>query len=150
MYSTDDVVEVTKQKKSFLIKACIFTAVLLVFIIWTAVLRKKLITEFLTIIWVFVLIFFWGTEGSKIFAYNRFLRDIFNGITRECTGIWDRVSKQKVTRERIDFWEIIIISDGSERVVYYDEKKQLPDIKKGDHVAVKTFANYAIQIDKID
>jgi len=83
------------------------------------------------------------------YHYWAFQNDMRHGLSRE-TDAW-YVSCSDSTRESdgVQFHELIVrVGDGEEdeRLFFWDDDKQLPEIKEGQRVHIRSFGNYITEL----
>jgi hypothetical protein len=149
MYTETELENVKKQLAKIII---LITAIFLaVFIPCAAFLLRKPVWIGTTVmtIGVFAAIFLWGIYGTPMFHYYRYLKDIFEGRTREIKGKVIRADEKPVYKDnRLLYHEVWIIDDedGEERVLLFDDNKGKPSVQTGMHYTFRIHENFITQI----
>lgn len=151
MYTETDLAGVKKQLVNILL---LITAIFLAFLIPAIVflLREPVwIGTTVVTIGVLVAIFVGGIYGTPIYHYYHYLKDIFEGRTREIKGKVSRAEDRPVYKDnRLLYHEVWIVDDedGEERVLYFDDNKGKPPVQSGKHYTFRIHENFIMQIAK--
>lgn len=97
-------------------------------------------------------LFLWGNFGSRLFCWNRFLREMKIGLEREATGIIASIDEEQATKEGIEFRAVRLFT-GEEsdkaggRLLYADVSRFPLPATVGQKVRCRIYGNYIKAID---
>lgn len=147
MYNEVDLFEVKKQLQKVIIT---ISAIMLIFLATAIAFMTRwpvwIGTTFL-IVGVCFNIFLLSIWGIPIISYYRFVKDIVTGRTREITGEITKVVEDPIYKDnKLLFYEVWIIEEDEERVLYYDANKGIPKANVGDKIAFRIHENFITQM----
>lgn len=149
MYTETDLTNVKNQLVKILL---LISAVLLAVIVPSIafLLRKPVwIGSLILAAGICIVIFLWGVIGTPIYRYFQFLKDIFEGRTREIKGKVVRAEEKPVYKDnRLLYYEVWIIDDedSEERVLLFDDNKGKPSVQADKHYTFRIHENFITQI----
>ena len=152
MYTEADLADVKKQLNKMLFLTVIL---LLAFIVPAVVFMLRqpqwIGATFLTV-GICIVIFLWGVFGIPIYRYYHFLRDIFEGRTREIGGKVTKVEEEPVYKDnRLLYYQVWMIDDedGEERMLLFDDNKGKPSVQEGKHYIFRIHESFITQTTEI-
>lgn len=154
LYSQNDITLNNKLKKQRLTWLIIVSVALLLIIIFSFVIRQKLLSVISTIVLGFFLTSYIGLIVLPIKKYEILLNEMFNGRKRENLGFIKNIGNEVLTREGVDCYQIIVKvgedkSGDEDIILYLDAKKQLDNININDPVKFETFDRFIFSYEKL-
>lgn len=96
----------------------------------------------------FAIVFIYGLFGARVNAYRKFLRDIYQGLEREMTGIITDIEGTPSVSNNLEFTVIHMAAEldmGKEsdcdRILHYDPVKAPIPFEAGQRVRLLLFGN---------
>lgn len=113
----------------------------------------QLIVIGITLVWGALLIFMWSMKLTPLLAYNRYLREIRSGLSRDVDGVVVSFDSTPTFRDGLNFYGLIVnvgdLADPEdERQLYWDVRLPRPGISDGDRVHVRAHGNDIIAMEK--
>jgi hypothetical protein len=149
MYTESDFLEVKKQlKKMLLLTVILLLAFIVPAIAFMLRMPQWIGATFLTA-GICIAIFLWGVFGTPIYHYYHFLKDIFEGRTREMKGRVTKVEEEPVYKDnRLLYYQVWMIDDedGEERILLFDDNKGKPSVQEEKHYSFRIHESFITQI----
>ncbi|MBR3928068.1 MAG: hypothetical protein IKJ65_03575 [Clostridia bacterium] len=125
--------------------AAAFLAVMLVF----NSLRNQVLSIASAVVGFIVSYFLWSFKVSPWVKYDRLLREIRTGKTRETACEIMYFTDETRMMEGVEVHELIVRvgkEEEDERLYYWDADKEKPDVKEGDKVSIVSYGNYVVEL----
>ena len=137
MYTEQDYQSNRKQLKKRAIALGIPAVILLAGVIWSFIVRIKLLTMGLTIVLGIYSIFCYGMLLFPIIAYGKHMHELLHGRTHQLTGAFKEMGADRMLRDGVEFFPVIINvgkmdNPEDDRLLYYDANLTLPVWQIGD------------------
>lgn len=141
MYTEQDYQSNRKQLKKRAIALGIPAVILLAGVIWSFIVRIKLLTMGLTIVLGIYGIFCYGMLLFPVIAYGRHMYNILYGRTHTLTGYFKEMEDAIVVREGVEYRPMLMSVNNLEdaeddRLFYYDANLPKPDWQIGEKLTL--------------
>ncbi len=146
LYTEQDF-EVTRQtlKKRVVILAVIIVVTIVMDILFVTALRHHIAALATALIGSWAAYMYASTQMMPWFKYWRYQEDMKTGLSREMQAQFVSCSSTTRISDGVEFHEFIVrVGDGEddERLFFWDDDKQLPEIAEGQMMNIRSFGNY--------
>ena len=153
MYSIDDIKNIEKELKKFLLVYILFTFLFIIVLIVTCKNWGTDIDPIRLPVWPAYLlgifygvgsVFSWSMVGARIIKYRGYVYNLLTGLEREVVGKVMTINEQIQYINDLEFYGIEISEDDAEinRLLYLDKMKDINVFRKGEKVKLITSGNY--------
>lgn len=150
LYTQQDF-ENTQQtfKKRAMILAAIVVGTIVLDVLFSTLLRNHVMTIATAVIGACAAYMYASVKMMPWFRYWQYLKDMRTGLSRETEGWFVSCSNTTRVSDGVEFHELIMrIGDGEEdeRLFFWDDDKQLPEIEAGQKIRIRSFGNYITEL----
>ncbi len=147
--------EATRQtlKKRALILAAIVVGTIVLDVLFATVLRHHMATIATALIGAWAAYMYASTQMMPWFKYWRYQEDMRIGLSRETQAKFVSCSSTTRVSDGVEFHEFIVrVGDGEddERLFFWDDDKQLPEIEEGQMLNIRSFGNYITALEFVE
>ena len=150
MYTDADFTTIRAQKMRRLYCAFAFLALAIATMVVGATIRIELLCTLGAAL--FACLFYAVLElfAMPYVRYDRFLRDMQEGLSRTMDGYFLHVSTEPRMSDGVLCYDFIVSeseTEQAERLFYFDADKTLPTLSEGQKLRITSFGNYITQIE---
>lgn len=150
LYSADDVTVAKGEQKKRLIAFFALCAVALAMLVFTLIWRFEIPGLAATALLSCVSFCFYSIKVSPYVKYNRFLREMSEGLSRETEGRFASISDSVRTVDGVEVSDFIVRVESDEmdeRLFLWDVDKTCPEIQEGCAIRVTSHSNFVKSVE---
>jgi hypothetical protein len=151
MYSENDYIEAKSALKKFIILYGVFALAMIGAIVAALIIRVEWLSYTAAGVLTIASLFIWGNVGVRLYAWNRFLKDMRIGLEREVVGELASIDEDDSLKEGLEFRALRLLT-GEEsdkaggRLLYVDASRFPLSANLGQKVCCKIFGSYLKEI----
>lgn len=141
MYTEQDYADICAQKSKRLIAVLIPVVLLLALLVYSLVIRSRLISVIATIAMGILWIAGYGLFVKPVNDYRRHMDLVMHGRVRTVTGAFKEMEEQITMREGVQYYALLLNvgrmdDEADDRLFYYDANLPRPEWEKGEMLTV--------------
>lgn len=147
MYTDKDFTDANSKLKKFVVLFCLFAAVMIAALIYSLLVRVEWLVYVSAGLLTVGSLFSWGNFGVRLMLWNRFLRDMQNGLERQAEGVIASIDEDEAQKEGLEFRAVrLFTGEDSDkaggRLLYVDSSRFPLPAGPGQRVTCRLFGNY--------